>query len=118
MQLSRNQEIYAQRQATGFRHDVIAGTVRIIADLNDVLHKRLIPREERDDTKLHPGMARLIGSDDPRGAISRSHCEISTHCAPILGVELVAPLRGTNLQATRGSSLPVSRAILPSTGCQ
>jgi len=47
-----------------------------LADLNDVLQKRLIPHEERDDAQIYPGVARLIGGDDPMAAMSRSHREI------------------------------------------
>jgi hypothetical protein len=47
-----------------------------LAGLNDVLQKRLIPHEERDDTRIYPRMARLIGGDDPMAAMSRSHREI------------------------------------------
>jgi len=47
-----------------------------LADLNDVLQKRLIPHEERDDTQIYPNVARLIGGDDPMAAMSRSHREI------------------------------------------
>jgi len=47
-----------------------------LAELNDVLQKRLIPHEERDDTQIYPRMARLIGGDDPMAAMSRSHREI------------------------------------------
>src|SRR6516164_5685829 len=47
-----------------------------LADLNDVLQKRLIPHEERDDTQIYPNVARLIGGDDQMAAMSRSHREI------------------------------------------
>jgi soluble P-type ATPase len=47
-----------------------------LADLNDVLQKRLIPHEERDDTQIYPNVARLIGGDDPMAAMSRTHREI------------------------------------------
>jgi soluble P-type ATPase len=47
-----------------------------LADLNDVLQKRLMPHEERDDTQVYPSVARLIGGDDPMAAMSRSHREI------------------------------------------
>jgi heavy metal translocating P-type ATPase len=47
-----------------------------LVDLNDVLQKRLIPHEERDDTQVYPSVARLIGGDDPMAAMSHSHREI------------------------------------------
>jgi hypothetical protein len=47
-----------------------------LVGLNDVLQKRLIPHEVRDDTQVYPSVARLIGGDDPMAAMSRSHREI------------------------------------------
>jgi heavy metal translocating P-type ATPase len=47
-----------------------------LADLNDVLRRRLVPHEDQDEAQTYPGIARLIGGDDPMAAMSRSHREI------------------------------------------
>jgi hemerythrin-like domain-containing protein len=47
-----------------------------LAGLNDVLQSKLMPHEDQDDAQIYPGVARLIGGDDPMAAMSRSHREI------------------------------------------
>jgi Hemerythrin HHE cation binding domain/haloacid dehalogenase-like hydrolase len=47
-----------------------------VADLNEILQKRLIPHENRDDARVYPAIARLIGGDDPMAAMSHMHREI------------------------------------------
>jgi hypothetical protein len=47
-----------------------------LADLDDLLQKRLIPHENQDDAQVYPTVARLIGGADPMAAMSRTHREI------------------------------------------
>jgi hypothetical protein len=47
-----------------------------LGGLNNVLQARLMPHEDRDEAQTYPGVARLIGGDDPMAAMSRSHREI------------------------------------------
>jgi iron-sulfur cluster repair protein YtfE (RIC family) len=47
-----------------------------LSHLNELLRKKLLPHERRDDAQIYPTMARLIGGDDPLAAMSRMHREI------------------------------------------
>ena len=41
-----------------------------------VLREKVVPHEVSDDAGLYPRVGRLIGGDDPMGAMSRGHREI------------------------------------------
>ncbi|QYY33682.1 heavy metal translocating P-type ATPase (plasmid) [Cupriavidus pinatubonensis] len=47
-----------------------------LTNLSQTLNQVLVPHERRDDTQLYPGMARLLGGDDPLAALSGMHREI------------------------------------------
>lgn len=44
--------------------------------LNGLLREHLMPHERDDESKVYPFVARLIGGEDPMGAMSRTHREI------------------------------------------
>ena len=37
---------------------------------------QLVPHEQRDDQEVYPGLARLVGGEDPMAAMSTTHREI------------------------------------------
>ena len=45
--------------------------------LDELLCRRLLPHEHRDDTELYPILAPLLGGEDPLGSMSRTHREIA-----------------------------------------
>jgi len=47
-----------------------------LANLSQSLNLVLVPHERRDDMQLYPGMARMLGGDDPLAALSGMHREI------------------------------------------
>ena len=47
-----------------------------LAGVNESLARQLVPHEQRDDTELYPDLARLLGGEDPMGAMSAMHSEI------------------------------------------
>jgi hypothetical protein len=47
-----------------------------LESLRQSLNLILVPHERRDDTQLYPGMARMLGGDDPLAALSGMHREI------------------------------------------
>lgn len=47
-----------------------------LAKLNDTLIRQLVPHEQHDDASVYPGLARLLGGDDPLAAMSGMHREI------------------------------------------
>jgi len=47
-----------------------------LAGLNDLLKLHLVPHEQRDDLEVYPGLARLVGGEDPMAAMSATHREI------------------------------------------
>lgn len=44
--------------------------------LNQSLNQILVPHERREDAQLYPGLARILGGDDPLAAMSGMHREI------------------------------------------
>ncbi len=50
--------------------------VAALSELNEALAAQLLPHERRDDLQLYPGLARMLGGDDPMAAMSRVHREI------------------------------------------
>ncbi|NLT55161.1 MAG: cadmium-translocating P-type ATPase [Actinomycetales bacterium] len=81
----------------GEHHDVlpVVEQVRSVADalgvagpdlgpvrnLLDRLEGKLLPHERAEEEELYPVMARLLGGDDPIGAMSRAHAEIEHQVA-------------------------------------
>ncbi|WP_250523350.1 MULTISPECIES: heavy metal translocating P-type ATPase [unclassified Caballeronia] len=51
----------------------VAGALAI---LNEMLEGQLVPHERRDDLEVYPGVARLVGGEDPLAAMSATHREI------------------------------------------
>jgi hypothetical protein len=47
-----------------------------LARMNASLTRELLPHERRDDAHVYPGLARLLGGDDPMAAMSGMHREI------------------------------------------
>lgn len=47
-----------------------------LVELNEALSRHLLPHERLDDTELYPGIARLLGGEDPMAAMSGTHREI------------------------------------------
>jgi heavy metal translocating P-type ATPase len=47
-----------------------------LACVNDTLTRQLVPHEKRDDVEVYPGLARIIGGEDPMAAMSATHREI------------------------------------------
>lgn len=47
-----------------------------LARANESLTRELVPHEQRDDIDIYPGLARLLGGDDPMAAMSGMHREI------------------------------------------
>ncbi|MBB5461048.1 heavy metal translocating P-type ATPase [Paraburkholderia sp. Cpub6] len=47
-----------------------------LAGMNELLRRHLLPHEQRDDQEVYPGLARLIGGEDPMAAMSAMHREI------------------------------------------
>ncbi len=47
-----------------------------LANLNDSLIRQLVPHEQHDDAQVYPGLARLLGGEDPMAAMSSMHREI------------------------------------------
>jgi len=47
-----------------------------LASMNDLLAQKLVPHEQRDDLEVYPGLARLVGGEDPMAAMSAMHREI------------------------------------------
>jgi heavy metal translocating P-type ATPase len=47
-----------------------------LARMNASLTRELLPHERRDDARVYPGLARLLGGDDPMAAMSGMHREI------------------------------------------
>ncbi len=47
-----------------------------IDSLNRLLSQDILPHEGQDDAQVYPWVARLIGGEDPMGAMSRTHREI------------------------------------------
>ncbi|MFP4897026.1 heavy metal translocating P-type ATPase [Paraburkholderia sp. EG304] len=50
--------------------------VGALAGMNDLLKRHLVPHEQRDDLEVYPGLARLVGGEDPMAAMSATHREI------------------------------------------
>lgn len=44
--------------------------------MNESLAQQLVPHEQHDDIELYPGLAQLMGGDDPMAAMSGTHREI------------------------------------------
>ncbi|CAN0627501.1 Heavy metal translocating P-type ATPase [Burkholderia multivorans] len=53
-----------------------AAVAGALADMNDLLDRQLVPHERCDDADVYPGLARLLGGEDPMGAMSGAHREI------------------------------------------
>ena len=49
---------------------------RRLAELDALIREQLLPHERRDDVKVYPAVASLLGGDDPLAAMSRAHQEI------------------------------------------
>ncbi|BCG03582.1 cation transporter (plasmid) [Paraburkholderia sp. PGU19] len=47
-----------------------------LAGVNDVLKRYLVPHEQHDDLEVYPGLARIVGGEDPMAALSATHREI------------------------------------------
>lgn len=47
-----------------------------LASVNESLAQQLVPHERHDDTEVYPGLARLLGGEDPMAAMSAMHHEI------------------------------------------
>ncbi|RZF29176.1 heavy metal translocating P-type ATPase [Paraburkholderia sp. UYCP14C] len=47
-----------------------------LAGVNDLLKRHLVPHEQRDDLEVYPGLARMVGGEDPMAAMSATHREI------------------------------------------
>jgi heavy metal translocating P-type ATPase len=47
-----------------------------LAVLNDLLRKHILPHEMYDDATLYPALSRMLGGEDPMGAMSSTHREI------------------------------------------
>jgi soluble P-type ATPase len=47
-----------------------------LASMNDLLAHKLVPHEQHDDLEVYPGLARLLGGEDPMAAMSAMHREI------------------------------------------
>jgi heavy metal translocating P-type ATPase len=47
-----------------------------VRDLLALLEEQLLPHERAEERLLYPVMARVLGGDDPTGAMSRAHAEI------------------------------------------
>ncbi|NNM51960.1 MAG: heavy metal translocating P-type ATPase [Pseudomonadales bacterium] len=50
--------------------------VTALRGLNMALASQLLPHERQDDQELYPGLAPMLGGDDPMAAMSRMHREI------------------------------------------
>ncbi|GHD62856.1 heavy metal translocating P-type ATPase [Jeongeupia chitinilytica] len=50
--------------------------VKELNELDTLLRERLLPHERQDDAELYPGIARLLGGDDPMSTLSGMHREI------------------------------------------
>ncbi|MFO1039415.1 MAG: heavy metal translocating P-type ATPase [Geminicoccaceae bacterium] len=50
---------------------------RELTELEKELREQVLAHEEADESKLHPGIALLLGGKDPMAAISRTHREIA-----------------------------------------
>ncbi len=50
--------------------------VKALQRLNESLTNQLLPHERQDDQELYPGLASMLGGDDPMAAMSRMHREI------------------------------------------
>jgi heavy metal translocating P-type ATPase len=50
--------------------------VGALTRVNDLLEHKLLPHEQRDDLEVYPGLARLVGGEDPMAAMSAMHREI------------------------------------------
>jgi heavy metal translocating P-type ATPase len=53
-----------------------ASVAGALARLNDALIRQLLPHEQHDDAQVYPGLARLLGGEDPMAAMSGMHREI------------------------------------------
>ncbi|CAN0628168.1 Heavy metal translocating P-type ATPase [Burkholderia multivorans] len=53
-----------------------AAVAGALADMNDLLDRQLVSHERCDDADVYPGLARLLGGEDPMGAMSGAHREI------------------------------------------
>ncbi|WP_233837767.1 heavy metal translocating P-type ATPase [Paraburkholderia sp. ZP32-5] len=53
-----------------------ASVANALASVNASLAKQLVPHEQHDDMDVYPGLARLVGGEDPMGALSGTHREI------------------------------------------
>ncbi|PMS14566.1 heavy metal translocating P-type ATPase [Trinickia dabaoshanensis] len=53
-----------------------ASVAGALARMNEALTRELVPHEQRDDLHVYPGLARLVGGDDPMAAMSGMHREI------------------------------------------
>ncbi|MFC0397277.1 heavy metal translocating P-type ATPase [Paraburkholderia rhizosphaerae] len=53
-----------------------ASAVEALTGMNDLLADKLLPHEQRDDLEVYPGLARLIGGEDPMAPMSAMHSEI------------------------------------------
>lgn len=47
-----------------------------LASMNDLLAHKLVPHEQHDDLEVYPGLAALLGGEDPMAAMSAMHREI------------------------------------------
>jgi heavy metal translocating P-type ATPase len=50
--------------------------LRELGRIDSMLREKVVPHEVSDDAALYPRVGRLIGGDDPMGAMSRGHREI------------------------------------------
>jgi heavy metal translocating P-type ATPase len=53
-----------------------ASIAAALASVNESLARQLVPHEQCDDTEIYPDLARLLGGEDPMGAMSATHAEI------------------------------------------
>lgn len=53
-----------------------AALVQALQELDTHLREQLLPHERDDDHRVYPGIAELLGGDDPMAAMSRTHREI------------------------------------------
>ncbi|MDA8230549.1 MAG: heavy metal translocating P-type ATPase [Magnetospirillum sp.] len=49
---------------------------RELAAIDRLLRESLVPHERRDDSRLYPELAEILGGEDPMAAMSRTHREI------------------------------------------
>lgn len=78
-----------------------ASMASALAGMNELLTRQLVPHEQHDDTEVYPGLARLVGGEDPMAAMSGTHREIF-RIARLLGqMTANVPPEGPDAQSVR-----------------